>query len=338
MENPMKPVQFMLALFATSSFALAQAIDAPGGDDSDLAGGGSAKVVTWEPMIIEFYAAAEHGTSAVIRQKLKNSVLPEGVKSADVLGEVNQWRQLKPAITPRPAGAAGTPAYTDKESVLSAWHRSVDDDARVSFITYGSNSTTTDAKPGEPAPAPGIHTIYSQDHNILFSCDLDILTNANAADKDKMLNYFRISQYQIYAHKVSDDPKRFRDAIPENAQTVRIRAFVENTVITPQYREIAHTYARPKGGFNVDLLLSGMGETGVWEFRVKVVVQGKLTDADPPVTKEAVGAIRVAFVKDKQFDVRILNFDGQRKAGEKDDYIYTADGRKIPVLKTGKQK
>lgn len=323
----MKAKPFLLALLATCGLVRAQAIDAPGGDD-DLAGGGAAKVITWEPIITEFYAQAEHGTSAVIQDKLKNSVLPQGVRSQDVLGELNQWRQLKPAIAPRAAGTG----YKNEESVLSAWHRSVDEDGRVSFITYGSN-TTEPAKPN--APPPGIHTIYSQDHNILFSCDIDILTNANAADKDLMLDHFRIKQFQVYAHKVSDDPKRFRDPVPESAPSVKIRAYADDLRDLPKFLEAAHSYARPTGGFNVDLLTSGMGETGVWEFRTKVVIEGRMSRDDTPVTKEVIGAIRIAFVKNKELEIRTLYFAGQRKAGERDEWIITADGRKIPVWRPG---
>lgn len=328
----MKPIQTLLALLALGASAGAQAIDAPGGDETDVSGGGAAKVITWEPIITEFYAMAEHGTSAVIQDKLKNSILPQGVRSQDVIGEVNQWRQLKPAIAPRAAGAG----YKDEESVLSAWHRSVDQDGRVAFITYGSNTTESKpAEPGAPAPQPGIHTIYSQDHNILFSCDLDILTNANAADKDLMIDHFRVRQFQVTAHKVSDDPKRFRDPVAENAQVVKIRAYAEDLKEYPKYVDQGHAYARPKGGFNIDLLTSGMGETGVWEFRVKAVVEGKMERDAPATTKEVTGAIRVAFVKNKELELRTLYFAGQRKTGEVDDWIITADGRKVPIWKSG---
>ncbi|MDB5328552.1 MAG: hypothetical protein JWM57_4121 [Phycisphaerales bacterium] len=330
----MSPIKILLTLLCLSTAMFAQQIETPGGDDGDLAGGAAVGVTTWEPMITEFYAAAEHGTDAVVRKREETNALGDNQKREDILGELNQWRALKPKIVPRPAGPAGSQAYTDKEAVISAWQRVANKEGRIEFITYGSNGTPPQLKPGETAKPPGIHTIWTLDHRLLFSCDVDVVTNATAVKKDRMLNdYFKMKQFKITAVKVSDDITHFRDAIPQDAPEIPLYGLKEDTGIYADYRSLAHSLARPQGMLTVDLLNSGIGIKGVWEFRVKVVVLGKIELADEFQEKTVDGAVRLAFVGDQKLDLSILNFDGQRKSGEKDDFIVAADGRVLRVPK-----
>lgn len=305
----------LIALLSSSSLTFAQAIDAPGGDD-DLSGSASVDVITWEPILIEFYAAAEHGTSAVIVPELKTIALAPGTNPESVVGEINQWRALQPAIAPRPAGAADTKAYDDKEPVLSAWHRSVDKDGRVSFVTYGTKNydvpdPDTKAPPVfDPSKPDPIHTIFAKDHRLLLSCDIGILTNARDEQKDSMLDkHFKVKQYKMTAHKISDDPAKYRQAIPQDAPAIKLAGYDDNAVIFPRFNEAAHTYSRPAGHVTVDLLQAGLGESGAWEIRVKAIIEGKASESDELQTKEVEGAIRLALVSDQKFEVQKIAYD-----------------------------
>lgn len=306
-------VSFVLGCLA--QIAIAQ--EDPGGEEGvDVTANGNLAPLKWEPMITEFFVRAQHGTAAVITPPTKNPTIRK-----DARGEAAQWRALIPVIAVRKQ------AFGEKEPVISAWQRWVSpENGAVYFITAASDAaenaelppgvgpTATPDESGEK-PAPGtIHSIFAQDHVLELSFDGDVLMNRTGGDKDKLLrDYFQLVTLHVNAVKVSDDLKKFRDAVPENAPAILVYKLGDKDSKTgPRYDESAHNFSLSHTGMHQFNMLTGGIGTGVWEFRILARVSGKPTFEAEPEIKQAEGAIRVAFVNDKRMAVKILNYDSMK--------------------------
>jgi hypothetical protein len=305
-------------LVAIVSFASrASAQDDPGGP-IDASGSGGVQPVKWEPMIVEFYVAAEHGTSAVVRPQLQVET-----PAKDARGEAAQWQAIKTLIAPRAASPVRTQAYKPDEPVFSAWQRLIDPNGVVEFLVYGSNSL-----PGAPAltagadekaaPSPGLHTLFSEDNTVLVWCDLDILMNRPAEFKDeKLKKHFKVLQYEITAVKLNDNLDEFRDAVMEQAEIVPIaKVGNKDEKVGFEYEKTAHGLGRKWGGHGKFNYGDRAGKKGVWELRVVARVSGRMDDAQLEEIKTVQGAIRIAFVDARKFEAMKIVYNSIRKHGK----------------------
>jgi hypothetical protein len=308
----------------------ARAAGADSGDDlnqtTDMA------PLVWQPIIASYY---------VVESSPETTIVPStqvAALSKSLIGELNQWTQLKAIIAPRQPGA-GQPAYKDTETVLSGWHRLINDDGTVSYLTLGSNDAaglTPDDGAGNGKPlAPKVLTFYSDlSSPIRIFADFDILMNRDPDKKDqKVKDYFKLLELKVSAYKVSDDPTAFRGAADENGnEDVIITHIVRPEGIQEELAPMLHAYNDKH--FAV-LKWSNGHRTGVFELRIHLRVSGRVDGAEEPQIKIVDGAIRIAFVHDKELHIDRLEWQTGRHPGQFDYYIGSLDHKrhKIPPIK-----
>src|SRR5688572_24383172 len=130
----MKQIHFVRSFVMLMALALLVAAPVRAGDlDDDITTTKKFGPVTWEPVITEMFVKNAAGESYVVDK-------PAAIvtRNTDVLGEQNQWANLKQLIAFRGDPEKGIPEYPAEESVISAWHRQVDEKGKVSYVVYGS--------------------------------------------------------------------------------------------------------------------------------------------------------------------------------------------------------
>lgn len=271
---------------------------------------------TWEPMITEFFAAASNGSASLITSP------GETPRSKDVLGEASQWQLIKPIIAPRGDDVTGIGSYKDDESVLSAWHRMVNDQGQVEFRTFGSNgATSADGKPSKPM----IHAIYCKDHTIRLIFDLDILMNEKDPDKKDQIvkDYFKIAEISVTARKIADDPANFRAGVPANPNPAGVFKILTvggpTEAVGEDFAARAHAWSAARhGSVDWSFLVPANTEVGVFEYRIKARVNGRFSSQEDYTSKTIEGAIRVASVNNKETEIIKLTWQSARQPGQVD--------------------
>jgi|GEM_PF-4777998 len=279
------------------SSSLADDLD-PG---DDLTTTTTAQPTTWEPMIVHFSASGEHGSASLVNPPTTRPAL-----SDDAIGEANQWLGMKPLIQPAKGG------INKDVAVISAWERVVQGDKPV-YIQHSSSVT-------EGETEEKIHAIFAQDYTLCFAADFDILMNATPAKKDQILaDFFKITDIQMTVHQVSSDPKNIRAAVEDNAPKFNVYKLPFGASDEAKsWPKLAHNFIH-HDGFKWRMTSDQMaGQVGVYEFRLKLTVEGKMAKNEDTKIRTIEGAIRIAVVNDKKWSVDKLSFNTFRKPGEKD--------------------
>src|SRR5689334_1243669 len=109
----------------------AMAADELGTDE--LSQTGTVQPIIWEPVIAEFSIVP---LMANVEQ-LKIPPPGKGAASRDVLGEANQWNDLKSKVRVRVKADGAPEPYGPQDLVFSSWRRVLRDDGTVVFEVIG---------------------------------------------------------------------------------------------------------------------------------------------------------------------------------------------------------
>lgn len=316
----MKYWMLLTTLLASVSFAA----DPPGADDGmggDLGGSGSGQQVDWFPVIRSFYVEPYIKGENVNRAPLKLQPFDTTNLPSDLL----QWNALK-AVIERPKDANGQPnPYGPEDQIVAGWKYRVD--------AKDGNPTGTTGYDVKIADKTKAIQVLLADAGFRIMAEVDvIMTDTPEGKKEKLKKYFTFAEEDVSAWPVNASLKGVRDPIgPEALAAYRApvkdapdQLFVNvkpTAVIQPHFLNETDGINFPASW---DYTTHGVG---VWEFRIKIGVSGRVTESERPTIKFADGTIRVAFLDNSQWDFKPLSFQGQRKAGEVDEYIIGADGK-----------
>jgi len=248
----------------------------------------NAQPMTWEPMLTHFSVASAHSDALV------KAPTTQPAAAADVIGEANQWLALKPNILPHKG------SFRRDESVLCAWTRQTDANGVVQFVTFGSG-------PADGENLGQMYSIFFQDHELYLSLGMDILMNATATKKDEVISqHFTIKDLEVKAFVVTKDTKDFRAAVDDNAPVFTVIHIDRNLSDEERaFAKIAPAFRDNGIPWNV---FDGPGQlAAVFEFRVKLTVEGRMDRNEALKEKTVEGAVRIALVNDRTFEILKLS-------------------------------
>jgi hypothetical protein len=280
-------VQILTRLFGgtgwvSEGLVLEIAADVDGDNADDVSTYAPLDPIAWRPIVSEFFAAAGDGNATVVPPPPATQPTP-----GDLSGEFIDWMRLQPFI------AARKTAYDKAGDVTCAWVRTINGDGTIQIVSYSH-------EPGTPPGPPHIHTIHNPT-SIALSVGLDATMNAMPEGRNELVRqHFKVLELAVTATRVSDDPAKFQEAVPADAKPVAVLTVGSAGEGAGQdLSTLARKYVLD-GGAAVDWspTIAGKGP-GVFEFRIKARVSGRVNEIEEPVIKTAEGVIRVA-VTDKE--------------------------------------
>jgi hypothetical protein len=268
------PLTLALLPLLAPRVAAADEFDEP----ADTAVTGAVRAASWTPYVAVFYVAPPESKDAP-----EASAAP-GAPPTVAPGLAEGWAALqRDAYIRRGDIAPGDP-------VVSGWR--VDTTTANRGLGFQVHATETMRDPILTLP------LGSDAH---LRLELDILMQVSDEVKSKLVGergLFEVLERSVTVHFVSDDPMNTRakaedEPMPQSARILEREAYPFRL---PDLRRPAVPVTWP------------LRTPGVYEFRVKARIRGRLNEAERAETKDVEGAIRVA-VGRSAVDVRKLTFE-----------------------------
>jgi|GEM_PF-4554387 len=260
------------------AFALLPLFAAPAAADEwdeppDTGVAGGVRIATWTPYVAAFYVAPPKAD-------------PAGPATAERVapGIAEGWAALsRDAYVRRGEIAPGDP-------VVSGWR--VDTTTERKGLGFQVHATENMRDPILTLPRDG---------NAHLRLELDVLTQVPDDEKTRIVSVaklFKVEERSVTLHFVSDDPMSTRAKAEDEPMANSARILDRNP----------YPFSLPNIGAPRSVGSWTLRTPGVYEFRVKARIRGRLNVQEREEVKDVEGALRVA-VGRSEVEIRSLSFD-----------------------------